>query len=131
MCKIDNIDHNKIINEIISNNSIYSISADTLRDKIIERLSEEPYFIKQFKEAESESEAEFIGSELGDLAYQIATLIYKRLGLDSLGYLYIVKVYNIGSVASHNVCSIELLFYIFERIAQKIIAYALTVHIPY
>lgn len=82
MDKIDNIDHNKIINELISNNSIYSTSADTLRDKIIERLSEEPYFIKQFKEAESESEADFIGSELGDLAYQIATLIYKRMGLD-------------------------------------------------
>jgi hypothetical protein len=42
MDKIDNIDHNKIINEIISNNSIYSTPADTLRDKIIERLAEEP-----------------------------------------------------------------------------------------
>ena len=82
MDKIDYIDHNKIINELISNNSIYSISADSLRDKIIGRLSEEPYFIKQFKEAESESEAELIGSELGDLAYQIATLIYKRIGLN-------------------------------------------------
>ena len=82
MDKIDCIDYNKIINELISNNSIYSTPADTLRDKIIERLSEEPYFIKQFKEAESESEADFIGSELGDLAYQIATLIYKRMGLD-------------------------------------------------
>ena len=82
MDKIDCIDYNKIINELINNNSIYSISADSLRDKIIERLTEEPYFIKQFKEAESESEAELIGSELGDLAYQIATLIYKRMGLD-------------------------------------------------
>ena len=82
MDKIDCIDYNKIINELISNNSIYSISADSLRDKIIERLTEEPYFIKQFKEAESESEAELIGSELGDLAYQIATLIYKRMGLN-------------------------------------------------
>lgn len=82
MNKIDNIDCNKIVNEIISNNSIYSTSADTLRDKIIEQLTKEPYFIKQFEEAESESEGEFMGSELGDLAYQIATLIYKRLGLD-------------------------------------------------
>jgi len=82
MDKIDNIDHNKIINEIISNNSIYSTPAEILRDKIIERLTEEPYFIRQFKDAESESEADIIGSELGDLAYQIATLIYKRMGLD-------------------------------------------------
>lgn len=82
MNKIDIIDCNKITNEIISNNSIYSTSADTLRDKIIEQLTKEPYFIKQFEEAESESEGELIGSELGDLAYQIATLIYKRLGLD-------------------------------------------------
>ena len=82
MDKIDKIDHNKIINELISNNSIYSTPADVLRDKIIERLTEEPYFIKQFKEAEVESEADLIGSELGDLAYQIATLIYKRMGLD-------------------------------------------------
>ena len=82
MDKIDNIDHNKIINEIISNNSIYSTPAEVLRDKIIERLTGEPYFIKQFKDAESESEADIIGSELGDLAYQIATLIYKRMGLD-------------------------------------------------
>ena len=82
MYKIDCIDYNKIINELISNNSIYSISADSLRDKIIERLTEESYFIEQLKEAESESEAKLIGSELGDLAYQIATLIYKRMGLD-------------------------------------------------
>ena len=82
MDKIDNIDHNKIINEIISNNSIYSTPAEVLRDKIIERLTGEPYFIKQFKDAESESEADIIGSELGDLAYQIATLIYKHMGLD-------------------------------------------------
>lgn len=82
MDKISIIDLNKIINEIISNNSIYSTPADTLRDKIIERLTEEPYFTKQFKEAESESEADFIGSELGDLAYQVTTLIYKRMGLD-------------------------------------------------
>jgi predicted metal-dependent peptidase len=82
MDKINNIDLNKIINEIISNNSIYSTPADVLRDKIIARLSEEPYFTKQFKEAESESEADLIGSELGDLAYQVTTLIYKRMGLD-------------------------------------------------
>lgn len=82
MDKINNIDLDKIINEIISNNSIYSTPADALRDKIITRLSEEPYFTKQFKEAESESEADLIGSELGDLAYQVTTLIYKRMGLD-------------------------------------------------
>ena len=79
---MDKIDFDKITNELISNNSIYSTPTDTLRDKIIERLTKEPYFIKQFQEAESESEGELIGSELGSLAYQIATLIYKRLGLD-------------------------------------------------
>ena len=79
---MDKIDFDKIANELISNNSIYSTPTDTLRDKIIERLTKEPYFIKQFQEAESESEGELIGSELGSLAYQIATLIYKRLGLD-------------------------------------------------
>ena len=79
---MDKIDYDKIVNELISNNSIYSTPTDTLRDKIIERLTKEPYFIKQFQEAESESEGELIGSELGNLAYQIATLIYKRLGLD-------------------------------------------------
>lgn len=79
---MDKIDYDKIANELISNNSIYSTPTDTLRDKIIERLTKEPYFIKQFQEAESESEGELIGSELGSLAYQIATLIYKRLGLD-------------------------------------------------
>ena len=79
---MDKIDYDKIANELISNNSIYSTPTDTLRDKIIERLTKEPYFIKQFQEAESESEGELIGSELGDLAYQIATLIYKRMGLD-------------------------------------------------
>ena len=79
---MDKIDYDKIVNELISNNSIYSTPTDILRDKIIERLTKEPYFIKQFQEAESESEGELIGSELGSLAYQIATLIYKRLGLD-------------------------------------------------
>ena len=79
---MDKIDFDKIANELISNNSIYSTPTDTLRDKIIERLTKEPYFIKQLQEAESESEGELIGSELGSLAYQIATLIYKRLGLD-------------------------------------------------
>ena len=79
---MNKIDYDKIANELISNNSIYSTPTDTLRDKIIERLTKEPYFIKQFQEAESESEGELIGSELGSLAYQIATLIYKRLGLD-------------------------------------------------
>ena len=79
---MDKIDFDKIANELISNNSIYSTPTDTLRDKIIERLTKEPYFIKQFQEAESESEGELIGSELGSFAYQIATLIYKRLGLD-------------------------------------------------
>ena len=79
---MDKIDYDKIVNELISNNSIYSTPTDTLRDKIIERLTKEPYFIKQFQEAEFESEGELIGSELGSLAYQIATLIYKRLGLD-------------------------------------------------
>lgn len=79
---MDKIDYDKIVNELISNNSIYSTPTDTLRDKIIERLTKEPYFIKQFQEAEAESEGELIGSELGSLAYQIATLIYKRLGLD-------------------------------------------------
>ena len=79
---MDKIDFDKIANELISNNSIYSTPTDTLRDKIIERLTKEPYFIKQFQEAESESEGELIGSELGSLAYQIATLIYKRMGLD-------------------------------------------------
>lgn len=79
---MDKINYDKIVNELISNNSIYSTPTDTLRDKIIERLTKEPYFIKQFQEAESESEGELIGSELGSLAYQIATLIYKRLGLD-------------------------------------------------
>ena len=79
---MDKIDYDEIVNELISNNSIYSTPTDTLRDKIIERLTKEPYFIKQFQEAESESEGELIGSELGSLAYQIATLIYKRLGLD-------------------------------------------------
>lgn len=82
MNKFDNIDCDKIINEMISNNSIYSTPADTLRDKIIGQLMKEPYFVKQFQEAESESEGELIGSELGDLAYQIATLIYRRMGLD-------------------------------------------------
>lgn len=79
---MDKIDYDKIANELISNNSIYSTPTDTLRDKIIERLTKEPYFIKQFQEADSESEGELIGSELGSLAYQIATLIYKRMGLD-------------------------------------------------
>ena len=79
---MDKIDYDKIVNELISNNSIYSTPTDTLRDKIIERLTKEPYFIKQFQEADSESEGELIGSELGSLASQIATLIYKRLGLD-------------------------------------------------
>lgn len=79
---MNKIDYDKIVNELISNNSIYSTPTDTLRDKIIERLTKEPYFIKQFQEAESESEGELIGSELGSLAYQIATLTYKRLGLD-------------------------------------------------
>ena len=79
---MDKIDYDKIANELISNNSIYSTPTGTLRDKIIERLTKEPYFIKQFQEADSESEGELIGSELGSLAYQIATLIYKRLGLD-------------------------------------------------
>ena len=79
---MDKIDFDKITNELISNNSIYSTPTDTLRDKIIERLTKEPYFIKQFQEAESESEGELIGSELGSFAYQIAALIYKRLGLD-------------------------------------------------
>ena len=79
---MDKIDFDKITNELISNNSIYSTPTDTLRDKIIERLTKEPYFIKQFQEAESATEGEHIGSELGRIAYQIDTLIYKRLGLD-------------------------------------------------
>ena len=82
MDKIEGIDHNRIINEIISNNSIYSTSADTLRDKVIERLAEEPYFARQFEEADSESEGELIGAELGEIAYQLVNLIYKKLGLD-------------------------------------------------
>lgn len=82
MDKIDKLDCGKIANDIITNNSVYSLSADQLRDKVIERLAEEPYFARQFNEAEAESEAELIGSELGEAAYQIATLIYKRMGLD-------------------------------------------------
>lgn len=82
MDKNDKLDCDKIANDIITNNSVYSLSADRLRDKVIERLAEEPYFARQFNEAEAESEAELIGSELGEAAYQIATLIYKRMGLD-------------------------------------------------
>lgn len=79
---IKEIDHNKIINKILTNNSVYSMGADTLRDKVIAELAEEPYFAKQFEEADSESEGELIGAELGEIAYQIVNLIYKKLGLD-------------------------------------------------
>ena len=78
----EKIDCNKIINEIITNNSVYSMNKDSLRDKIIELLAEEPYFIEQFQEAEFESEGDQIGSELGEIAYQIANMINERLGLD-------------------------------------------------
>lgn len=80
---MNEINFYKIADTIIKNNSIYSMGQDALRDKIISLLLEEPYFVQQIEEAESEDEGLDIGNELGEAAFKISTMILDGFGLNN------------------------------------------------